>query len=522
MPPPLKGRLEKKAVGQHSAAPRVTEPLFELRLEVPAPGSRTASRSLYEQLRAAIVDGRLPPGTRLPPTRRSDLLGVSRNTAAALYERLAAEGLVKSRRGSGVFVASRAVPPPRRPPAPLWHPAARLNPIWLRPDIAAAIGFWREASGDERGAPAQVDFRPALVDSRLFPLEVFRRVSLKQMRLLEQRPAALRSPQGHQGNHRLRVAITRHIAVTRAVVCGPEDVLVTSGAQQAFDLLARTLVTSGRTIVAVEEPGYPPMRAAFLAAGARVVPVRVDAEGVVVDAIPADAEVICVCPSHQFPLGTALSPRRRRQLVSLARRRGALIIEDDYDGEFRFEGGALEALRTREAAELVFYVGTFSKCMLPALRLGFIAAPSWAMPTLVAAKNCTDWHSPVPVQASVAAFIAEGHLARHVRRMREIYRRRRATLIEALMRQLGRWLEPVPSFYGLHVTAIAKPGVDAEAAAAAALAAGVRVHTLARYFLGEPDRTGMIFGYGVADLPHIAHGLGQLRETLLGQRPRAR
>ncbi len=197
-----------------------------------------------------------------------------------------------------------------------------------------------------------MDFRPALVDSRLFPFEVFRRVSAKQIRLLERRPAAFRSPQGNQGNYRLREAITRHIAVTRAVVCEPEDILVTSGAQQAFDVLARTLVTSGRTVVALEDPGYPPLRAAFLAAGARVVPVPVDADGIVVDAIPADAEVICVCPSHQFPLGSSLSPPRRRELVSLARERGALIIEDDYDGEFRFEGGTLEALRTPDAADL--------------------------------------------------------------------------------------------------------------------------------------------------------------------------
>jgi GntR family transcriptional regulator / MocR family aminotransferase len=509
-------------VGQRSGAPRVTEPLFELRLEVPAPGSRNASRSLYEQLRAAILDGRLPPGARLPPTRRSAaLLGVSRNTAAALYERLAAERLVVSRRGSGVFVAALAPPRPRGQRALLPERATRLNPIWQRPDIVSAIGFWREAPGDERAASAQVDFRPALVDSRLFPFEVFRRVSVKQMRLLERRPAALRSPQGNQGNYRLREAITRHIAITRAVVCGPEDILVTSGAQQAFDVLARTLVTSARTVVAVEEPGYPPMRAAFLAAGARVVPVAVDADGIIVDAIPADAEVICVCPSHQFPLGTALSPRRRRQLLALARRRGALIVEDDYDGEFRFEGGALEALRTREAAELVFYVGTFSKCMLPALRLGYIAAPSWAIPTLVAAKNCMDWHSPVPIQASVAAFIAEGHLGRHVRRMREIYRRRRHALIEALRGELAPWLEPVPSFYGMHVAAFAKPGVDVEAAAAAALAVGVSLHTLSRYFLGEPDRCGIVFGYGAADLSQIAHGVRKLRESLRGEPPRA-
>ena len=512
-PAHLKGRLGEKAVGQRSGAPRVTEPLFELGLDLPAPGSRDASRRLYEQLKSAILDGRLPPGARLPGTRRSEaFLGVSRNTASAVYERLASERLVVSRPGSGVIVASRA-PAGRQPVRPVQlRPAARLNPIWLRPDIAGAIGFWREAPGDERRVSGQVDFRPALVDSRLFPFEVFRRLTAKQLRLLERRPATFRSPQGNQGNYRLREAITRHIAVTRAVACGPEDILVTSGAQQAFDVLARTLVTAGRTVVAIEDPGYPPMRAAFLAAGARVVPVRVDAEGIVVDAIPAEADVICVCPSHQFPLGAALSPARRRQLISVARKRGALIIEDDYDGEFRFEGGALEALRTADAADLVFYVGTFSKCMLPALRLGYIVAPAWSMPTLVAAKNCMDWHSSVPIQASVAGFIAEGHLSRHVRKMREIYRRRRNTLIEALARELAEWLEPVPSFYGMHVAAAARPGVDMERAAAAALEVGVRIHTLSRYFFGEPDRSGLIFGYGVADLPQIVHGVRKLRE----------
>ena len=501
-------------MGQRSRAPRATEPLFELRLDLPAPGSRHASRSLYEQLKAAIVDGRLAAGARLPGTRRSQVfLRVSRNTAAAVYERLAAERLVVSRRGSGVFVAFSA-PARRQRIQPIRSPPAhKLNPIWLRPDVSAAIGFWRETPGDERQASAQVDFRPALVDSRLFPFEVFRRVGAKQIRLLERRPAALRSPQGNQGNHRLREAITRHIAVTRAVACGPEDILVTSGAQQAFDVLARTLVTSGRTVVAMEEPGYPPMRAAFLAAGARLAPVRVDADGIMVDAIPADAEVICVSPSHQFPLGATLSSSRRAQLLSLARKRGALIVEDDYDGEFRFEGGALEALRTSDAAELVFYVGTFSKCMLPALRLGYLVAPAWAMPTLVAAKNCMDWHSPVPVQASVAGFIAEGHLARHVRRMREIYRRRRNALMGALARELAQWLQLVPSFYGMHVAAIATPGIDVEAVAAAALVTGVRIHTLSRYFIGEPDRSGMVFGYGVTDLPQIAHGVHGLRDA---------
>jgi GntR family transcriptional regulator/MocR family aminotransferase len=261
------------------------------------------------------------------------------------------------------------------------------------------------------------------------------------------------------------------------------------------------------------------MRAAFAAAGARIAPVAVDADGLVVDEIPIEARVICVCPSHQFPLGVTLSAARRRKLVALARERNAVIVEDDYDGEFRFEGGALEALRTSEAADVVFYVGTFSKSMLPALRLGFMAAPAWAMPTLVAAKNCLDWHSPVPIQTSVAAFISEGCLARHIRRMREIYRRRRERLVEALRSDLAEWLEPIPSFYGMHIAAAARPGVDLEAAALTLQRENVRIHTLSRYYAAEPGAAGMIFGYGVADLSEIEMGVERLRAVLLADQP---
>jgi GntR family transcriptional regulator / MocR family aminotransferase len=181
------------------------------------------------------------------------------------------------------------------------------------------------------------------------------------------------------------------------------------------------LVTPNDTVVAIEDPGYPPMRVAFAAAGARLVPVGVDDEGLIVEQLPADVRIICVCPSHQFPLGVTMSARRRQALVAFARRRGAVIIEDDYDGEFRYEGSPLEALRTGDAEDVVCYVGTFSKCMLPSLRLGFIVAPGWALRSLISAKNCMDWHCPMPMQMGVARFIAEGHLERHVRRLRRIY-----------------------------------------------------------------------------------------------------
>ncbi len=494
------------------------DPLFEFDLSLAAKGSRESSRNLYSQLKAAILDGRLGAGARLPATRKSAaFFGVSRNTAAEVYERLLNEGYVVSRRGSGTYVADRV-------PAPLPRPSVRaegginrpLNEFWLRPEVTAAMSFWRDRPESPAARPkvSQIDFRPALVDSRLFPFDVFRRISAKQLRGLERKPASYKSPQGNQGNYSLRHAITRHIALTRAVACGPDDILVTSGAQQAFDLLARVLVVPNETIVAIEDPGYPPMRVAFAAAGATLVPVGVDAEGLIVEQLPPGVGVICVCPSHQFPLGVTMSTRRRKALVEFALSRGAVIIEDDYDGEFRYDGSPLEALRTSDAADVVFYVGTFSKCMLSALRLGFIVAPEWAMPTLVAAKNCLDWHCSTPVQIGVAGFIAEGHLAHHVRKMRDIYKKRRRLLLNFLGDNLREWLDPIPSFYGMHVAAEARTARDLDEVAAALLRHNVKIHTFSRYYLGPQTKKGLIFGYGAVDLPEMNRGLSFLRKAL--------
>jgi GntR family transcriptional regulator/MocR family aminotransferase len=490
------------------------EGLFELGLQKPRRGARDGARLIHAQLKEAITDGRLPPGLRLPATRQAAAaFGVSRNTAVEVYDRLLHDGYVIARRGSGTFVADRRpslggdalrdAPSPHRP----------LNPFWLRPEVADSVGFWRGDAAPARGAGPAIDFRPALVDSRLFPYDVFRRVAAQQLRALERTPPRYRSAWGNQGNGRLRAAITQHVAVTRAVVCRPEDVIVTSGAQQAFDLLARSLVAAPGAVVAVEDPGYPPMRVAFAAAGARLVPIPVDAQGMVVDALPADTQIVCLCPSHQFPLGVSLSPERRAALLAFARQRGAVIVEDDYDGEFRYAGSPLAALRAGAAGE-VFYVGTFSKSMLPALRLGFIIAPAWARPTLVAAKNSLDWHSSTPIQAMVAAFITEGRLTRHVRKMRQIYRRRRAVLLEILARDLAPWLTPIPSLYGMHVAAEARAGLDLEAVAASLARRNIWLHTLRRYYLGPPTRAGLVFGYGVADEQALRQGLAALREAL--------
>ena len=489
--------------------------LFEIGLELAAKGSRRTAETLYQQLKAAIIEGRLKPGARLPATRQAEsCFGVSRNTAAEIYDRLLLDGYLVSRQGAGTFVADSV--PAAQPVSPIGVPAPerRLNPFWLRPDITASMGFWQDAPRDSGPTARGLDFRPALIDSRLFPFETFRKATAKQLRSLETRPASFRSAQGNQGNHALREAVTRHIALTRGVACRAEDVVVTSGAQQGFDLLARILVTPGETMVAVEDPGYPPMRVAFAAAGARIVPVGVDGEGLIVEQLPPDAGIICVCPSHQFPLGVSMSPRRRQALLDFARRHGAVIVEDDYDGEFRYEGSPLEALRTARNGDVVFYVGTFSKCMLPALRLGFIVAPGWALGTLVAAKNCLDWHCATPLQLGVAEFIAGGHLARHVRKMRQFYRKRRATLLEGLRHGLAPWLQPIPSSYGMHVAALATPGVDLEAAVARLGQEGVKLHTLRRYYLGAEPANGLVFGYGAVDPAEIARGLASLRQVL--------
>ncbi|MBV9407644.1 MAG: PLP-dependent aminotransferase family protein [Candidatus Eremiobacteraeota bacterium] len=492
------------------------EPLFELALDRASNGAHPSSQALYAQLRDAIVDGRLAAGAKLPPTRRSAAyFGVSRNTAADVYERLMNDGFVVTRPRAGTYVADALPAPAPATPADVpGAPDRRLNPFWMRPDVTEAIGFWRDRA--EREQPpdvALVDFRPALVDVRLFPYDVLRRTIAQPLLGLEKRPPRPKSAQGNAGSHALREAITKHIALTRAVACRAGDVVVTSGAQQAFDLLARVLVEQNRTVVAVEDPGYPPLRVAFAAAGATVVPVEVDADGLVVERIPSDAAVICVSPSHQFPLGVTMSAPRRAALVAFARRRGAVIVEDDYDGEFRYDGSPLQALHSADAADVVFYVGTFSKCMLPSLRLGFVVAPGWALRALVTAKNALDWHCSVPVQLGVAGFIAGGHLTHHVRRMRRVYAERRTSLLAALRDDLGAWLEPLPSFYGMHVAALARTPLDLEPVADALLRRGVNVHTLARYHLGPAPRAGLVFGYGAAGVPEIRRGLTLVREA---------
>ena len=473
---------------------------FELALALPPAGARRTLRDLHGQLRAAIFDGRLKPGLRLPASRRlAEALKVSRNTVVAVYDLLLAEGYLVARAGSGTYVAQGVPRAPERTNRGDPTPDPRLRPLWRDPPPV------------ERGGPAAFDFRLGLPDRSRFPFEIWRQLSGRTLRAYARAPAGYEPPEGRPA---LREAIARHVSFTRAVACAAEDVLVTNGAQQAFDLLARVLVTPGETVVAVEAPGYAPLRSAFAAAGAVIAPTPVDAEGLVVERLRPDTHIVCVTPSHQFPLGVAMSPRRRTELLAFARAKGALVVEDDYDGEFRFGGRPLDALQTLDGDGCVFYVGTFSKSLFPALRMGFVVAPPWAKAALAQARQAADWYGPALVQETLAAFIAEGHLARHVRRMRKVYGERREALLGALEHHLGDRARPLPAVAGLHLSATLAPDLEASDLARRAAALGVGVAPLTRYAGGSDAPNGLAFGYGMIPTGKIDEAIARLSQAL--------
>jgi GntR family transcriptional regulator/MocR family aminotransferase len=478
------------------------EPVFAFPLVVPAAGSGSILRALHEQLRAAVLDGRLQPGLRMPATRAlAGAYGISRNTAVAAYELLLSEGYVVSRARSGTFV-SDVLPhfKKRRDADDAAAAQRRLNAFWRDPPLFMPA----------TASTARFDFKLGVADKQLFPFAIWRHLSARVWRAFAREAAAYGGPRGRQS---LREAIARHVAFTRAVACRPNDLVVTAGAQQAFDLLARILVTAGRTLVAVENPGYPPLHTALAAAGAKIAPIPVDAEGMVVARLPSDAKVVCVTPSHQFPLGTVMSMRRRAALLEFAHARNAVVIEDDYDGEFRFGGRPFDALQSLDRTESVVYIGTFSKSLFPGIRLGFIVAPRWAQPALMAAKRGADIHCGVVEQETLAAFIEEGHMARHVRKTRAAYGARLEALVDGMRRDLGNWLEPLPSATGMHVAAFAKAPLDMDAVAARALELDVGVYPLRPYYVRGRATPGLVFGYGAIDADDIREGLSRLRRA---------
>lgn len=478
-----------------------------MEIHVTLTGRGDLSARIYRQLLEAILDGRLRAGERLPPTRElARRLQVSRNTVAVAYERLTAEGFVTGRVGAGTFVSldpfagtrpgartsggpGREAPPGDIAPRPVW----RSIPVWP----------------ERRDEALPYDFKLGVPDGTLFPLESWRRLIARRLRSSALADAGYADPAGHPG---LRTAIARHFGISRSVRAGADDVLVTQGAQQALDLVGRVLIEPGDQ-VAVEDPGYPPARLLFRSLGARVVAVPVDEEGIDVAAIPAAARLVYVTPSHQFPLGTPMSPTRRAALLEWAERRGAAVIEDDYDSEFRFSDRPLEPLQSLDRCGRVIYVGSFSKSTLPMLRLGFLVAPASLRPALLAAKRLTDWHGQYPQQAAMADLIDEGLLARHIRKAGRVYAARHRRILDVLRRDFAGRLDPIPSAAGLHLCARLAPGaaIDLDEVIARARELGVGVHSVSGFHAeGGPHRPGLVLGYGGIPLERIDEGLRRL------------
>jgi GntR family transcriptional regulator/MocR family aminotransferase len=468
-----------------------------MELHVRIADGRGRSVQVYEQIRAAILAGHLRAGDPVPPSRLlADQLGVSRNTVTVAYERLTAEGFLTGRVGSGTFV-NADVPWPvdtaRRPPA---GNGPAFRPLWLEVPVPVPL------------VPRpEFDLRPGLPDPLLFPYQSWRRAVTTELRARSTGIGRYGIPAGHAG---LRAAVAHHMRVSRALQADPDDIVITNGFQQGIDLLARVVVEPG-TCVAVEDPGYPPARLLLQSHGAQVVGVPVDRDGLVVDALPPQARLVVVTPSHQFPLGMSMSLARRMALLAWARRHGAVVAEDDYDSEFRFTGRPLEPLQALDREGLVVYLGSFSKTTLPSLRLGFLVAPPSLRRALHAARYVSDWHTSVPLQGALFRLIQEGTLARHIRRMRREYRLRHRLVAQLFME--CDWLEPVPSEVGIHLTAYLPAGTDSAVLAAAARTAGLAISTLSDLAPGA-TRPGLVVGYGAVPTALIPDSLHRLRGCL--------
>jgi GntR family transcriptional regulator/MocR family aminotransferase len=357
--------------------------------------------------------------------------------------------------------------------------------------------------------PARFDFRSGLCDASLFPHTAWRRSVTWALRSGETTAGLYEHPAGRRD---LRLAIARQIGISRGVQASADDIVVTNGTQQALDVLARVLLAPGDGI-AVEDPSYGPPRKLFKALGIRVAGVPVDREGLVVEALPRGVRAVYVTPSHQYPLSVTMTLPRRQALLAWAERNDAAIIEDDYDSEFRFGGRPLEPLQTLDAKGRVIYVGSFSKSMLPTLRLGFLVTPPSLREALHKAKFVSDWHTSTLMQAALARFIDDGAFAHHVRRATAVYRERHEALADALSRDFADLLELVPSTTGLHLTTLARR-MSADRIAAVARRAGERgvaVQMLALFAVTANPRAGLMLGYGAIPTARIEEGLRLLR-----------
>lgn len=475
------------------------------------------AHQIYRELRRAITGNHLPGGARLPSTR--DLarqLGVARFTVDEAYARLAAEGYVVGRRGSGTYVVEHphlgeAAPAERPAPSPRRRYSAwsrRLEHAtrerWSTPSDAAVIRF-------DTGRPA--------LDA--FPWTVWLRLLGREARAQSRHTRAYGEAAGLPA---LREAIAGYLARSRGLRCAAEDVIVTSGFQQSLDVIVRLLVDPGDRAI-TEDPVYERVREALMAAGAMTVPIPVDADGLRVDRLPASGDppkLLYTTPSHQFPTGAVLSLQRRLELLAWAGEAGTVIVEDDYDGELRYDARPVPPLaglaRERNAPNNVVYTGSFSKVLFPAVRLGYTVLPRDMVAHYLRAREAVDRPPPTLLQATVAAMIGEGHFERHLARMRRLYARRHAILVAAIERHLGgvAVLDGATGSAGLHVLLRVRTRRDEAELLQRAAREGVRLSGASACYHDPPAEPRLLIGFAGTPTEQIEEGVVRLARAVMG------
>ena len=457
-------------------------------------------RQLYSQLRTLIERRILPSGTALPSTRLlAKDLAVGRNTVIAAYEQLALEGYLQMRRGSPPLVTD--LPTPATAAKKAW--AETGNTISARGKIMLAQPY-------HHGKPGLLAFHPGLPDSDNFPFTTWSKLLSKRAKLARHDLFGTYHVRGYPP---LCEAIARYLTASRGMNCKPEQIVVTNGAQSAFDLLARILIDPGDTVW-MEEPGYYGAGAAFLSAGANLVPLRVNDSGWNLEPPPVAPRLIFVTPSCHHPLGVTMPMEQRLNLIHMAESWNSWIIEDDYDSEYRFQGQPIPALQGISTSSRIVYVGTFAKILFPAMRLGFLVVPEAIREGIVSALSVTGQFAPLVTQAALADFINEGHFTRHLRRMRRLYAARRQYFMEICEDYLGPWLRLRRTESGIQLVGLLHEDRDDRVIARAALEQGVNVSPLSiQYRHGQVER-GLLMGFAAADERTTQKAMGKLRDVL--------